>query len=69
MAINPVSPYFSSQVGNIKQSEPSPIRVEVHGEKKNDGDKNDGASSKIIATAPTVNTSGQTIGTIISVTA
>lgn len=69
MAISPVSPNISSDVGNIKQSSPPPVSAEVRREKENDGDKDDAASSKINATAPTVNTSGQTIGTTISVTA
>ena len=69
MTISPVSPNISSQVGSTKQSAPPPASAEVSGEKKNDGDKDDGASSKVNATAPTVNTSGQTTGTIINVTA
>ena len=68
MAISPVSPNISSQVGTIKQSTP-PASAEVRGEKENDGDKDDGASSKVNAAAPTVNTSGQAIGTTISVKA
>lgn len=68
MAISPVSPNISSQVGNVKQSTP-PASAEVRGEKENDGDKDDGASSRVNATKPTVNTSGQAIGTIISATA
>lgn len=68
MTITPVSPNFSSQVGTVKQSTPPP-NTEVRGEKENDGDKDDGASSKVSAPVPTVNTSGQTIGTTINVTA
>lgn len=69
MAISPVSPNISSQVGSTKQSAPPPVSSEVRGEKENDGDKDDGASSKVNAAAPTVNTSGQATGTIINVTA
>ena len=69
MAINPVSPNISSQIGSTKQSAPPPVGTEVRGEKENDGDKDDGASSKVNAAAPTVNTSGQTIGATINVTA
>lgn len=68
MAISPVSPNISSQVGTAKQSAP-PVSTEVRGEKENDGDKDDGVPTKVNATAPTVNTSGQTTGTIINVTA
>jgi len=69
MAISPVSPNISSQVGSTKQSAPPPVSTGVRGEKENDGDSDAGASSKINASAPTVNTSGQTTGTTISVTA
>ena len=69
MPISPVSPNISSQVGSTKQSAPLPASVEVRGEKENDGDKDDSVASKINATAPTVNTSGQITGTIINVTA
>lgn len=69
MSITPVSQNISSQAGSVKQSIPSLASSEVRGEKENDGDKDDGVSSKINATAPTVNTSGQTIGAIINVTA
>lgn len=68
MAISSVSPNISNQVSNIKQSTP-PADAEVRGEKENDGDSDDGASSKVNAAKPTVNTSGQSIGTTISVTA
>jgi hypothetical protein len=69
MAISSVSSNISSQVSNIKQSVPPPASSEVRGEKENDGDSDDGASSKINAPAPTVNTHGQTVGTTINVTA
>lgn len=68
MAISPVSPNISSQIGTVKQSAP-PANTEVRGEKENDGDKDDGGASSVNATKPTVNTSGQAIGTTISVTA
>lgn len=68
MTISSVSSNIGNQVNNIKQSAP-PANAEVRGEKENDGDSDDGASSRINAAAPTVNTSGQTIGTTISVTA
>lgn len=68
MTISPVSSNAGNQVSNIKQSAP-PANAEVRGEKENDGDSDDGASSRINAAAPTVNTSGQTIGATISVTA
>lgn len=64
MTISSVSSNSSSQVSNIKPSAP-PVATE----KEHDGDKDDGASSKINSTAPTVNSSGQTTGTTISVTA
>lgn len=66
MVISSVSLNISSQVGNVKQSTPPPASTEVRGEKENDGDRDDGASSK---TAPTVNTSGHTTGTTISTSA
>ncbi len=68
MSISPVSPNISSQIGNIKQSTP-PASAEVRGEKENDGDSDDGGLSKVNAAKPTVNTSGQAIGTTISVIA
>jgi hypothetical protein len=67
MAINSVSSNNSSQVSSIKQSVPQPVSAEVRGKKENESD--DGASSKINAAKPTVNTSGQTIGNTISVAA
>ena len=69
MSISPVSPNISSQIGTVKQNTTPPASTEVRGEKENDGDKDDGASSKVSAPAPTVNTSGQTIGSTINVTA
>ena len=63
MAVSSVSSN-TNQVQHLQQSAP-PVRAE----KENDGDKDDGASTKINAPKPTVNTSGQTIGSTISVTA
>lgn len=68
MSISSVSSNISSQVNDIKRIS-QPVHSEVRGEKENDGDRDDGASHGINATAPTVNTSGQAIGTTISVTA
>ena len=61
MAINPVSS-SSSQASSISARPP------VRAEKDNDGDKDD-SSSKMNAAKPTINGSGQTIGTTISVKA
>jgi len=58
MAISPVSPNVSSQVGSVPQSAPPPVSAEKENE-----------AEKVTATAPTVNTSGQTTGTTINVTA
>ena len=68
MTINPVSPSISSQIGST-QNTPQVASSEVRSGKKNDGDADEGVSPKVSAIAPTVNTSGQTIGTIISVAA
>lgn len=68
MAISSVSSGYSNVAA--LQSQNQPARVS---EKENDGDSDDGSSSKVAATsAPqgaTVNTSGQTIGSIINVQA
>lgn len=69
MAINSVLSNTSFQVGNVRQSSTPPANAEVRGEKENDGDSDDGVSSNVNAIKPTVNTSGQSIGTIINVTA
>lgn len=66
MAISPILPNISSQIGST-QNNPPVSSTEVRGEKVRDADKN--VSSKVGAIAPTVNTSGQTIGTTISVSA
>lgn len=63
MEIGPVSLNISSQVGNVKQSTPPPASTEARGEKENDGDHDDGASSA------SVNTSGHITGTTISTAA
>ena len=63
MSISSVS--SSSQVSNISQSSTPPARVQ----KGNDGDKDDSAAASVSAAKPTVNTSGQKIGTNINVTA
>ncbi len=63
MSISSVSSNISSQVSSLQQNIPS-----ARAEKENDGDKDDG-SSKMNAAKPTVNTSGQTIGANINVTA
>lgn len=68
MTISPVSPNISSQIGST-QNTPQVASTEVRSEKENDGDADEGASPKVSAIAPTVNTSGQTIGTTISVAA
>lgn len=68
MVISPVAPNISSQIGST-QNNPPVSSTEVRGEKEKDGDANKGASPKVSAIAPTVNTSGQTIGTTISVAA
>jgi hypothetical protein len=49
----------------------SPVHAESVRERENDGDSDDGASQSVAATQPrpTVNTSGQTIGSIINVQA
>lgn len=47
MAISSVSSNISSQISSIKQSAPPHVR----GEKENDGDSDDVASSKINTTA------------------
>jgi hypothetical protein len=69
MTISSVSSNISSQVSNIKQSAPLPASSEVRGEKENDGDNDDGTSSKVNAPKPTVNTYGQTLGTLINIAA
>lgn len=70
MTISSVSPNTSSQIGSVKPNVPHPAPTEVRGEKENDGDRDDGGAPKVSAPpAPTVNTSGQTIGSIINVTA
>lgn len=63
MAVSSVSINSYAQLNRVQQSAP-----EVRGERENDGDRDDGAA-KVAAIGPTVNTSGQTIGTNISVTA
>lgn len=68
MAISPITPNISSQIGST-QNNPPVSGTEVRGEKENGGDTDKGASPKVSAIAPTVNTSGQTIGTTISVSA
>lgn len=68
MAISPITPNISSQIGST-QNNPPISSAGIRGEKEKDGDKDEGASSKVSAIAPTVNTSGQTIGTTISVSA
>ncbi|HZW26106.1 MAG TPA: hypothetical protein VFF26_11530 [Gallionella sp.] len=49
----------------------SPVHAENVRERENDGDSDDGASQSVAAAQPrpTVNTSGQTIGSIINVQA
>lgn len=65
MSIAPVSSGMSAPVNNI-QSSARPMRAE----RENDGDKDDGSKMKNAAMpAPTVNTSGQIIGSTINVTA
>lgn len=68
MAISPITPNISSQIGST-QNNPPLASTEVRGEKASDGNADKGASPRVSAIAPTVNTSGQTIGTTISVSA
>lgn len=63
MAVSSVSANSYTQLNRIQQGTPV-----VRGERENDGDRDDGAA-KVAAIGPTVNTSGQTIGATISVTA
>jgi hypothetical protein len=69
MAISSVSSNNISQAINNNQGVPQSTSKEVRGEKENDGDRDDGASSRVTAPTPTVNTSGQTTGAIINVKA
>jgi hypothetical protein len=69
VVIGSVSSGILSQASNIKQNTTIPANSEVRGEKENDGDRDDGASSKVNVSSPTVNTIGQTIGATINVTA
>jgi hypothetical protein len=69
MSISPVSSNIISQAINNTQSVPQSASKEIRGEKENDGDRDDGASSKVTTPTPTVNTSGQTVGSTIHVTA
>jgi hypothetical protein len=69
MTISSVSSNIISPAINNSQNVPQSNSKEVRGEKENDGDRDDGASSKVTAPTPTVNTSGQTTGAIINVKA
>jgi hypothetical protein len=67
MAVNSVtSSNYVSQV----QPQPQPNAERV-GEKENDGDRDDGSKAAAVQNAPkpTVNTQGQTIGSVINVKA
>ncbi len=69
MAINAVT----SGSNYVSQVQPQPqTHAERVNEKKQDGDRDDGGSAAATANAvlkPTVNTSGQTVGSIINVKA
>lgn len=66
MSISPVSSSYS----NIANTQ-APIHSERAGERENDGDQDDGGSAAVTAAQPrpTVNTSGQVIGSILNVQA
>jgi len=65
MSISSVSSSTSHSTNNVRQSAPPPARAE----KTHNQDRNNSAASGINGSAPTINTSGQRIGGIISVSA
>lgn len=68
MAVGSVSSTNNSQISALLQQKPESQEVQGRRERESNGNKDDGATAAKPA-APTVNTQGQTIGSVVNTTA